>query len=153
MEDNYIEQVKAELLLLEQMYLDLFIDKYNLCPVAENTKGFKHSEEAKELWSKIRTGKPRKLNLSSEELHRRYLNFSGVNNPMYGKPITEENKKLISEMFSKTVYVYDANTLVLLHKFSKHADLIKALSNSPKSIVKYKDTDEVFRDKYIISSM
>lgn len=86
-------------------------------------------------------------------MHRRYLNFAGDNNPMFGKPVTEENKKLISEMFSKTVYVYDANTLVLLHKFSKHADLIKALNISPKSIVKYKDTGEVFRDKYIISSI
>ena len=48
--------------------------------------------------------------------------------------------------------MYDANTLVLLHKFNKHADLIKALKTSYKSIVKYKDTGEVFRGKYIISS-
>ena len=34
----------------------------------------------------------------------------GSNNPMFGKPVTESNKKLISEFFSKSVYLYDANT-------------------------------------------
>lgn len=152
-EDNYIEQVKVELLLLEQMYIDLFKDKYNLCPVAGNTKGFKHSEETKELWSKTRTGKPHKVNLSSDETLRRHLKFAGENNPMYGKPVTDVNKKLISELFRKSVYLYDANTLTLIQKFNRHADLSREFNISPKTIIKYKDSGEVFRDKYIISSM
>lgn len=33
---------------------------------------------------------------------------------MFDKPKTEENKKLISALFSKPVYLYDANTLMLI---------------------------------------
>lgn len=40
----------------------------------------------------------------------------GSNNHVFGKPVTEENKKLISKLFSKIVYLYDANTLVLINK-------------------------------------
>lgn len=46
---------------------------------------------------------------------------------MFGKQsLPQENKKLISEMFSKSVYLYDANTLKLRNKWSlrlKHKDM------------------------------
>lgn len=51
---------------------------------------------------------------------------------MFGKPVTEENKKLISELFSKPIYVYDANTLVLIAKFNKQKDLITEFKVSTK---------------------
>jgi hypothetical protein len=72
---------------------------------------------------------------------------------MFGKPVTEENKKLISELFSKSVYLYDANTLSLIAKYDRHKDLIKELKISSKTLVKYKDSGEVLRDKYIITSI
>jgi len=72
---------------------------------------------------------------------------------MYGKPVTEENKKLISDLFRKDVYLYNANTFTLIAKYNKHKDLISALNISPKTLIKYKDSGEVFRDKYIISSV
>lgn len=79
--------------------------------------------------------------------------MAGSNNPMCGKPVTEENKKLISELFSKSVYLYDANTLSLIAKYDRHKDLVEELKISTKTLVKYKDSGKVFRDKYILSSL
>lgn len=80
------------------------------------------------------------------------LRLSGSNNHMYGKPVTEENKKLISKMFSKSIYLYDANTFKLINKYDKHKDIIKDLNISPKTLVKYKNSGKVFRGKYIWTS-
>lgn len=77
----------------------------------------------------------------------------GYKNPMFGKPVTEENKKLISELFSKSIYLYDANTLSLITKYDRHKDMVEELKISPKSLIKYKDSGEIFRDKYILSSL
>jgi len=54
----------------------------------------------------------------------------GSNNPMFGKPVTESNKKLISDFFRKSVYLYDANTLTLIANYSKHKDLVDDLGIS-----------------------
>lgn len=77
---------------------------------------------------------------------------------MYGKPVTEENKKLISDLFRKEIYLYDANTFSLIAKYDKQQDLIDDLKISSKTIVKYKNSPirpygEVYKDKYIISSV
>lgn len=78
--------------------------------------------------------------------------MTGSNNPMYGKPVTKENRKLISELFSKPVFLYDANTFKLIAKYTSHKDLIKEFKLSTKTVIKYKDSGKVFRNKYIISS-
>lgn len=77
---------------------------------------------------------------------------SGKNNHMHGKPVTEENKQLISQIFSKPIYLYDSNTFLLIEKYLKQRDLIEELKISTKTIVKYKDSGMVFRNKYIITS-
>lgn len=77
----------------------------------------------------------------------------GSNNHVFGKPVRDANKNLISKLFSKTIYLYDAHTFKLISKYSRHIDLIKELKISSKTLVKYKDSGNVFRDKYIISSM
>lgn len=78
--------------------------------------------------------------------------MTGSNNPMYGKPVTEANKKLISELFRKSVFLYDANALELIGEFSRHGDLVKELKIFSKTLIKYKDLGKVLRDKYIITS-
>lgn len=78
--------------------------------------------------------------------------MSGSLNPMYGKPVTDANKKLISYLFRKDVYLYDAMTLTLISKYNSHKDLIKELQISSKTIVKFKDSGMVYKeDQYIIS--
>lgn len=77
--------------------------------------------------------------------------MTGSSNPMYGKPVTDENKKkIISDIFRKDVYLYDANTLDLIAEFSRYEDLIKELKISYKTLVKYKDSGVAYKDKYII---
>ncbi len=51
-----------ELVQLEQMYLDLFFNKYNINPAAGSRLGAKHTEETKELFSKINKENPPFLN-------------------------------------------------------------------------------------------
>ena len=71
---------------------------------------------------------------------------------MFGKPVTNENKKRISDLFRKDVYLYDANTLTLISQYNSHKDLMKELKISSKTIVKYKDSGLVYKDQYIITS-
>jgi group I intron endonuclease len=147
-----LDEKKIILVSLEQKYLDLIPGKYNINPTAGSSLGVKRSEATKKLLSKINGLKF--LGKTHTEEYKEILRqrISGKKNPMYGKPVTEENKNLISELFSKSIYVYDANTLTLIAKFNKHKDLITEFKVSTKTIVKYKDSGEVFRDKYIISS-
>ena len=97
--------------------------------------------------SKLRNENPHFLNKthSPEVIAKMSARMKGSNNPMFGKPVTESNKKLISDLFRKYVYLYDANTLTLIAKYDRHKDLIDALKISTKTLVKYKDSGEVFR--------
>lgn len=77
--------------------------------------------------------------------------MSGSNNPMFGKPVTLENKKLISDLKSKKLYVYDANTVKLIAVFDRHNYLALAFNMFSKTIIKYKDSGIAFKNKYIVS--
>jgi len=150
------EESGIALIELEQKYIDLFKDKYNINPIAGKTRlGAKHSEASKELMSQWRKENPSFLNKkhSKEVLEQMRERMQGENNPLFGKPVSESTRKLISDYFSKATFLYDANTLKLIAKYDKHKDIIKDLNISPKTLVKYKDSGNVFRDKYIISSI
>ena len=102
------EELSATLIKTEQKYLNLFNDKYNINPNAGKTSlGYTHSEATKELMSKLRKENPYFLN----KTHSPYLieeiriRMTGSNNPMFGKPVTERNKKLISDLFRKYLYM------------------------------------------------
>ena len=104
--------------------------------------------------SKLSKQSPHFLNKSHKEefISKVRARMSGCNNPMFGRPVTSTNKKLISDLFSKSVYLYQANSLTLIAKYDKHKDLIDAIKISPKTLIKYKDSGKVFRNLYIISS-
>lgn len=124
----------VELINIEQKYLDLFSDKYNINPEAGKTRlGAKHSEATKELISKLRKENLHFLNKShgGEFIAKIRARMSGCNNPMFGRPVTDTNKKLISDLFSKSVYLYEANSLTLMAKYDRHKDLIDNLKISP----------------------
>ena len=98
---NEVAETKAfmlNLIKLEQNYIDLFINKYNINPAAVGRLGAKHTEETKALLSKHRKANPSFLNKthSSDVIELLRNRMTGSSNPMYGKPFTEENKKLIS---------------------------------------------------------
>ena len=148
--------LNISLIEMEQKNLDLFGDKYNINPLAGKTRlGSKHTEASLELMSTWRKENPsfQGKTHSPEVLKQIRERMQGSNNPMYGKPVTDDNKKLISEFFSKTVFLYDANTFKLIAKYDKHRDLLDDLKISPKTLVKYKDSGMVFRDKFILTSV
>ena len=92
-----------------QKYIDLFDEKYNINPVAGKSRlGSKHSEATKELMSKWRKENPAFLNKvhSEDILEQARERMTDSNNPMYGKPVTEANKKLISELFLSAFLVF-----------------------------------------------
>ena len=72
---------------------------------------------------------------------------------MFGREVMDDNKILISELFSKTVYLYDAHTSKSISNFSRSGDLVKELNISSKTLIKYKDSGVIFRDKYLITSV
>jgi group I intron endonuclease len=108
-EDLTSEELSITLIMLEQKYLDYFKDKYNINPNAGKTRlGAKHSEATKELFSSLRRENPTFLNKthSPEVIAAMSARVKGSNNPMFGKPVTEGNKKLISELFSKSPQIF-----------------------------------------------
>lgn len=79
-----LQEFMLELVQLEQMYLDLFFNKYNINPAAGSRLGGKHTEETKELFSKINKENPPFLNktFSNEVLEGMRKRMSGSLNPM-----------------------------------------------------------------------
>ncbi len=51
----------------------------------------------------------------------------GELNPMYGKSVSDENKELISKLFSKPIFLYEADTHNLISKYDKQKDLMESL--------------------------
>lgn len=70
---------------------------------------------------------------------------------MFGLPVTDKNKKLISEMFSKKIYMYE-NDKGPVRVFDKQKDLLKEMAMSSKTLIKYKDSGLLFRSKYLLFS-
>lgn len=66
------DNIKTDLLSREQYYIDFLKPVLNVNPIAGSLLGFKHSDETKALLASLRTG----------------------------KPLSEETKQLLSELFS-----------------------------------------------------
>jgi group I intron endonuclease len=143
------------LLILEQKYLDLMKPNYNINPLAESRLGAKHNERTKELMKHMNTedknpfyGKTH----SNEFKEFMKMRMSGSNNPMAGKLVTELVKQAIKDTQNQRVYLYDSNTIELMKVYSSQIEFIKELHVSPKTVIKYLKSGEVWRERYIISS-
>jgi len=77
---EYTEKEKNKVLDREQYYLDMLRPYYNILEKAGSSQGFLHTEETKQLLSKIKKGL-----------------YEGENNPFYGKIHTEETKQSIKD--------------------------------------------------------
>jgi len=78
--DNLQAEHYAKLIELEQKYLDLYHDKYNINPIAGKYRaGSKHTEATKELMSKLRTENPYFLNKthSAELIEKNSCSYDG----------------------------------------------------------------------------
>jgi len=100
---------KESVLVYEQLLIDKFMPEYNICPVAGNTLGYKHTEETKrkmsiassncsdetrQKLSKAAKGKKRK---PFTEEHKRNISKGGLARAK----ITEETKKNMSLAWSR----------------------------------------------------
>jgi group I intron endonuclease len=88
------EEFMVVLIEMEQKYLHLVSDKYNINPNAGKSRlGSKHSEKTKEIFRKINgltfLGKTH----SNEYRAVLKARMSGANNHMAGKPVTDKVKK------------------------------------------------------------
>ncbi len=99
---EYVENRK-DLRNVEQKWMDKLnvLDKnygYNICPKAENSSGYKHTEDALKKMKKTQSNrKP-----ISEETRKRMSKAQkglklGKNHPNYGKTMSEETKKKIGK--------------------------------------------------------
>ena len=98
------DELMIGLIELEQKHMDMYQNKYNINPVAGKTRlGSKHSLETKALFSSMRKENPSFLGKTHSEYYKDKLRarMSGSNNLMFGRPVTEQNKKLITETMSK----------------------------------------------------
>jgi hypothetical protein len=111
----------------------------------------KRLQPTKELISDVRKANFISLNNTHDNKITKEISNHVIISPnfVHKKPI---NKKLISEFSGKPIYLYDAKTFGLISKFTKHRDLIKELKISNNTLIKYKDSGNVFRNKYLISS-
>lgn len=114
---------------LEQIYLEFFLNKYNINPIAGIMfrLGAIHTKESNFLISQVFKANPHFLNktLIGEVLYKMRKRMSGPIKPVYGRPVSDANKKLISDLFRKDVYLYEASTLNLIKKYDRLADLVK----------------------------
>lgn len=114
-----LESFNKVLIKLEQKYLDLIDEKYNINPTAGKSRlGSTHSEKTLEIFRKINGLKFLGKKHSSDILKKARERMVGKNNPMFGKPVTEKNKKLISKLHSLPLYVYEAKPLVLINQYT-----------------------------------
>jgi group I intron endonuclease len=147
---------KARKLILgrEQHFIDTISPGYNINPIANSRLGSKHTEESKELMRINNTGCKNPMFGKTHSLEYRAILSERMvnNNPKAGKPVTEEMKRIVKEFFSRPVYVYDANSKVLINKFNSRKDLIEEFKISSKTVVKYLNTGNILRERYILSN-
>jgi group I intron endonuclease len=143
-----------DLISREQYYIDLLTPPYNINPTAYSRLGSKHSEDSKELMRINNIGDKNPMFGKSHSIEYKEILRERMtnNNPMAGKPCKEKVKIIIKNVQSISLYVYDAKTKLLLFKYDSHKEFIKAFKVSPKTIIKYVNTNNVFRDQYILSN-
>jgi group I intron endonuclease len=118
-----ISVLKARLTAREQHYLDLFRSYneaigYNICPAADSTLGYKHTEETKKRM---------------RDAHR---DVAGERNPNYGKPRSEAVKNAVSQANKgkvtqrRPIRQMDADTGALIKRWESVADASKEIGIS-----------------------
>jgi group I intron endonuclease len=131
---------RDQLINAEQYFIDLYKPYFNLCQKAGSTIGRKMSEESKQKLSERKKGIKRppfsnewKRNLSKaaktrppvtkETRIKLKIKNTGINNPQFGKKISEEHKQIIREsnVRNKTGKHYQK---IKLEKYNQYDTLI-----------------------------
>lgn len=85
----------------EQNWINLLNPEYNLNPLAENSKGYKHTEEAKNKIRNFSLGRKH----TKDVRHLMSENRKGENNPFFGKNHSPETIEILKEIASNRDYL------------------------------------------------
>ena len=145
-----LEYVEPEFLTIrETYYITYVIPYYNVLKQGYSSLGYKHTNETKELLSKL--AKNRTHTEKTKSLIARAL--TGENNPFYNKSHSIESKiRMIEAKSAYSVYVYDSfkRLLVIFPSVLTLAKLIK--SNHP-TLVKFIQEQKIFRGEWYLSNL
>jgi group I intron endonuclease len=168
---------KFELLTREQFYLEKFNPQYNILKIAGSSLKSKHSKYTKTSISKSLKGISLKakstLRLQTEETRKPMsLKKLGNQNPLFGKTQSEDSKKLMkqkalsrkhsedtklkmSAISGNPVNIYEklsSKGFKLIGSFVSARRAAKFLGISGSTVIKYKNSGEIFKDRYKFSS-
>lgn len=145
-----VEHVAAESLNeRETFFIMHVIPYYNVLKQGYSSLGYKHTEETKELLSKLAINSVHSDKTKS--LIARSL--TGENNPFYRKSHSIESKIRMIEANSKfSVYVYDSyKKLVVI--FTSLLTLAKLIKSNHSTLVKVIQNKEIFRGEWYLSNI
>jgi len=145
-----IEYVEAESLTIrETFYITLLMPYYNVLKQGYSSLGYKHTEETKQLLSKL--AKNRIHSDKTKSLIARAL--IGENNPFYNKSHSVESKvRMIEANSSYPVYVYNSfkELLVVFPSVGTLAKLIKSNHSTLVDVIK---EQTLFRGEWYLSNI
>jgi group I intron endonuclease len=141
---------------LETMYIRKFKfnDLYNFLENASSSKGYKHTDEAKQKMVKRLEDKNNHpfWGKHNDDKTKSLIGKPGVLNPMFGKTQSEETKKLMRikrVKYPNGVGIYDLENH-LIKSFYYASDLAIYLNKSKVAVSKYINNGLVFEGKYYL---
>jgi group I intron endonuclease len=164
---------KSDLLTREQFYFDKLNPQYNILKKAGSSLKSKHSEITKVRISKSLKGAYMKQKSALlGNLHTEKTKKLKENNPLYGKTHSENSKELIaqkalgrkhSDNTKLKLSAISGNPINIYEKFSskgfkligsfvsaRRAGIFLGLSGT--TVIKYRNSGEIFKDRYKFSS-
>jgi len=175
--ENFIfiifEYCEPKDLITREQYLIIELKpEFNILKVAGSSLGYKHTTESIEKWKdtmsslnlpggflgKTHTPEAKaKMSISrtgkthSAETKAKFSEIrKGESHQMYGKTHSIETIKKMSEAQGTCVFLYDTNGS-LVNTFSSIREAGKYLNCSPSTIQRYAFTNQLFKDKWILS--
>lgn len=125
--------------------------EYNILLEARSSRGYKHSENIKNLISELKTGSSHSFSTRDKMSETR----KGINNPNFGKKVSKEIKESIkltrlARGNSKFVKVLDTftNKTVIYSNIKKTAEILQVSYASLKS--HQRKPDSLFKKRYLI---
>ena len=145
-----IQYLEPECLTIrETFYITLLMPYYNVLKRGYSSLGYKHTEETKQLLSKL--AKNRIHSDKTKSLIARAL--TGENNPFYNKSHSVESKvRMIEANSSYPVYVYNSFKELLVI-FPSVATLAKLIKSNHSTLVDVIKEQTLFRGEWYLSNI
>lgn len=147
-----LEHVSVDILTVrETFYITSVLPHYNVLKQGYSSLGYKHTEETKQLLSKL--AKNRIHNEETKGLIARAL--TGENNPFYNKSHSIESKRRMIEANSAyPVYIYNSfKELLVIFPASQVSTIANRINSNHSTIVSNIKTQSLFRGEWYFSNI